>query len=107
VPPERSKTYTVSYLAALVVLARLSAALGQSRFDERHLSELPDRVRAAAEAPALLDSPPERLLVLAGVGPGVDGASGRIEIAGGGTLASGGLRGGISTARFGRSIAMR
>jgi glutamine---fructose-6-phosphate transaminase (isomerizing) len=52
VPPERSETYTVSYLAALVVLARLSAALGQSSFDERQLSELPDRVRAAAEAPA-------------------------------------------------------
>jgi glutamine---fructose-6-phosphate transaminase (isomerizing) len=70
VPPERSETYTVSYLAALVVLARLSAALGQSSFDERQLSELPDRVRAAAEAPALLESPPKRLLVLAGVGPG-------------------------------------
>ena len=69
-PPEGSETYTVSYLAALVVLARLSAALGQSSFDERHLSELPDRVCAAAEAPALLESPPERLLVLAGVGPG-------------------------------------
>jgi glutamine---fructose-6-phosphate transaminase (isomerizing) len=70
VPPERSETYTVSYLAALVVLARLSAALGHSSFDERQLSELPDRVRAAAEAPPLLESPPERLLVLAGVGPG-------------------------------------
>jgi glucosamine--fructose-6-phosphate aminotransferase (isomerizing) len=70
VPPERSETYTVSYLAALVVLARLSAALGQSSFDERQLSELPDRVRAAAQAPPLLESPPERLLVLAGVGPG-------------------------------------
>jgi glutamine---fructose-6-phosphate transaminase (isomerizing) len=66
-PPE---TYTASYLAALVVLARLSAALGQSSFDERQLSELPDRVRAAAQAPPLLESPPERLLVLAGVGPG-------------------------------------
>lgn len=68
---ERSETYTVSYLAALVVLARLGAALGQSRFDAERLSELPDRVAAAASAPtSWFESAPERLLVVAGVGPG-------------------------------------
>jgi len=68
-PLERAETYTASYLAALVVLARLSIAVGEPGFDERQLSELPGRVRAAAQAPAVLDAAPERLLVLAGVGP--------------------------------------
>jgi glutamine---fructose-6-phosphate transaminase (isomerizing) len=68
---ERSETYTASYLAALVVLARVSLRLRQSSFDEQQLSELPSRVRAAAIDPtSVLESPPERLLVLAGVGPG-------------------------------------
>ena len=68
-PLERAETYTASYLAALVVLARLSVAVGEPGFDDRQLSELPGRVRAAARAPAVLDAAPERLLVLAGVGP--------------------------------------
>ena len=68
-PLERAETYTASYLAALVVLARLSVAVGEPGFDDRQLSELPGRVRAAAQAPAVLDAAPERLLVLAGVGP--------------------------------------
>ena len=67
---ERAETYTVSYLAALLVLARLSLAVGEPGFDDRQLSELPDRVRAAAQVPTPLDAAPERLLVLAGVGPG-------------------------------------
>jgi glutamine---fructose-6-phosphate transaminase (isomerizing) len=70
VPMERSETYTASYLASLLVLARLSVALRQAGFDERQLSELPARVHAAAEAPVVLEGPPERLTVLAGVGPG-------------------------------------
>jgi glucosamine--fructose-6-phosphate aminotransferase (isomerizing) len=70
VPHERAETYTVSYLAALLVLARLSVAVDRPGFDERQLSELPGRVRAAARAPAVLDAAPERLIVLAGVGPG-------------------------------------
>jgi glucosamine--fructose-6-phosphate aminotransferase (isomerizing) len=69
-PLERAETYTASYLAALAVLARLSGAVGKPGFDERQLSELPGRVRSAAQAPAVLDTAPERLLVLAGVGPG-------------------------------------
>ncbi len=68
-PLERSETYTASYLAALLVLARLSVAVGQPGFDERQLSELPPRVRAAAQAPVALAAPPERLIVLAGAGP--------------------------------------
>jgi len=68
-PLERAETYTASYLAALVVLARLSVAVGEPGFDDRQLSELPGRVREAARAPAVLDAAPERLLVLAGVGP--------------------------------------
>jgi glutamine---fructose-6-phosphate transaminase (isomerizing) len=67
---ERSETYTVSYLSALLVLARLSVALEQASFDERQLSAVPARVRAAAEAPVALTRPPDRLIVLAGVGPG-------------------------------------
>ena len=70
VPLERAETYTVSYLAALLVLARLSLILGQPGFDERELSELPGRVRAAAGEPAVLETAPERLIVIAGVGPG-------------------------------------
>ena len=69
-PLERAETYTASYLAALVVLARLSVAVGEPGFDGRQLSELPGRVRAGARAPVPLESAPERLVVLAGVGPG-------------------------------------
>lgn len=67
---ERAETYTVSYLAALLVLARLGIAVGEPGFDDRQLSEVLDRVRAAAPAPMPLEAHPERLLVLAGVGPG-------------------------------------
>jgi glucosamine--fructose-6-phosphate aminotransferase (isomerizing) len=68
-PLERAETYTESYLAALLVLARLSVAVGQPGFDESQLSELPARVRAAAQAPVALDAAPPRLIVLAGAGP--------------------------------------
>jgi glucosamine--fructose-6-phosphate aminotransferase (isomerizing) len=66
---ERSETYTASYLAVLMVLARLSVALEQSSFDGGELLQIPDRVRAAIASPRALDSAPEHLLVLAGVGP--------------------------------------
>ncbi|HUJ35645.1 MAG TPA: SIS domain-containing protein [Solirubrobacteraceae bacterium] len=68
-PLERAETYTASYLAALVVLARLGVAVGEPGFDSSQLSELPGRVRAAAQAPGALAGAPERLLVLAGAGP--------------------------------------
>ncbi|MDQ2894486.1 MAG: SIS domain-containing protein [Actinomycetota bacterium] len=71
VEAERSETYTVSYLAALVILARLSVALRQSSYNAAQLLELPDRVQAAATAStSWFESVPRRLLVLAGVGPG-------------------------------------
>ena len=66
---ERSETYTASYLAALVVLARLAVALGAASFDEAPLSELPARVHAAGQAPPVLESAEHRLVVLAGAGP--------------------------------------
>ncbi len=70
VPRERSETYTGSYLAALVVLARLAIALGHWRLDERVLDRLVGAVHAAAQPPAAPDLLPARLFVLAGVGPG-------------------------------------
>lgn len=70
VPAERSDTYTVSYLAALLVLARLGVASGLADFTEADVMRLPDLVAAAALRPPVLDHEPERLLVLAGVGPG-------------------------------------
>ena len=70
VPQERSETYTVSYIAALVVLAQLAAALGATGVRERELPALPGRVAAAARQGVSLDDIPERLLVVVGVGPG-------------------------------------
>jgi len=43
--------------------------VGEPGFDSSQLSELPGRVRAAAQAPGALAGAPERLLVLAGAGP--------------------------------------
>jgi glucosamine--fructose-6-phosphate aminotransferase (isomerizing) len=62
-PPERSETYTASYLAALLVLARLAA------FDGVSLAALPALVEAAAAEPTLIERPPPRLTVLFGAGP--------------------------------------
>jgi glucosamine--fructose-6-phosphate aminotransferase (isomerizing) len=81
-PPERSETYTASYLAALLVLARLAAVgdrtvsasgNGASRsarvFDPESLAALPALVEAAAAEPTLIERPPTRLTVLFGAGP--------------------------------------
>jgi glucosamine--fructose-6-phosphate aminotransferase (isomerizing) len=62
-PPERSETYTASYLAALLILARLAA------FDASSLAALPALVEAAAAEPTLIERPPPRLTVLFGAGP--------------------------------------
>jgi glucosamine--fructose-6-phosphate aminotransferase (isomerizing) len=77
-PPERSETYTASYLAALLVLARLAdrtasasgnGASGSARtFDLELLAALPALVEAAAAEPTLIERPP-RLTVLFGAGP--------------------------------------
>ena len=81
-PPERSETYTASYLAALLVLARLAAAAGTERrapqamaprarpvFDPESLAALPALVEAAGAEPTLIERPPPRLTVLFGAGP--------------------------------------
>lgn len=67
---ERAETYTASYLAAVVVLARLTLALEQSTLDQRDLDALPGAVRGAIDRGAPPVAAPQRLLVLAGVGPG-------------------------------------
>src|ERR1700753_2890329 len=87
-PPERSETYTASYLAALLVLARLAAGLGndatraghpgpsgdgdptgngisrrplRAAFADAGLTPLPGLVEAAAAEPSLIERPPRRL----------------------------------------------
>jgi glucosamine--fructose-6-phosphate aminotransferase (isomerizing) len=68
-PPERSETYTASYLAALLVLARLAVALGGVGWGEDDLAALPSLVEAASAEPLLVAHPPRRLTVLCGTGP--------------------------------------
>ena len=68
-PPERSETYTASYLAALLVLARLAVALGGAEWDDADLAALPSLVEAAGAEPLLVERPPRRLTVLCGAGP--------------------------------------
>jgi glucosamine--fructose-6-phosphate aminotransferase (isomerizing) len=68
VAPERSETYTISYLAALAVLARLADGLGVPGTG-------PDALRAAAAAVAAVvaapvePGPPARSVALIGSGP--------------------------------------
>jgi glucosamine--fructose-6-phosphate aminotransferase (isomerizing) len=67
---ETSHTYTVSYTAVLVLLARLAHELGASSLSPEALARVPDAVRAAIDAPGTQTiSQPERLLVLTGEGP--------------------------------------
>jgi glucosamine--fructose-6-phosphate aminotransferase (isomerizing) len=67
---ETSQTYTVSYTAVLVLLARLSAALGAQSFDDATLGGVPDAVRSAISDSGTDDiGQPARLLVIAGEGP--------------------------------------
>ncbi len=70
VPAESSETYTVSYLAALVVLARLGLELGPARFSASELAGLPDRVRSAIDRAEQFELVlPARVLVVVGAGP--------------------------------------
>jgi glutamine---fructose-6-phosphate transaminase (isomerizing) len=68
-PPERSETYTASYLAALLTLARLAVALGGEEWGPEQLAALPSLVEAAGAAPLLVEHPPRRLTVICGAGP--------------------------------------
>jgi glucosamine--fructose-6-phosphate aminotransferase (isomerizing) len=70
VPRESSETYTVSYTATLLVLARLSAALGAEAITADGLKAIPRRVRDAVRSSETEEIDiPDRLLVFAGVGP--------------------------------------
>jgi glutamine---fructose-6-phosphate transaminase (isomerizing) len=71
VPRERSETYTASYTAALLVLARLASALGATAITPEALTAVPELTQAVL-APDLneLAIGARRVLVIAGVGPG-------------------------------------
>jgi len=70
VDKETSHTYTVSYTAALLQLARLAHALGAPSFPPAVVARVPDAVRAAIADPgARAITQPDRLLVLSGEGP--------------------------------------
>lgn len=70
VDKERSHTYSVSYTAALLLLARLVSELGADAIDAAALARIPDAVRDALASPGTeAVAQPRRLLVLAGEGP--------------------------------------
>lgn len=80
VDKETSHTYTVSYTAALVQLARLAFELGATAFSPEALGRVPDSVRSAVEDPAPVEQP-ERLVVLTGEGPaGVTAREGALKV---------------------------
>ncbi len=68
-PPERSETYTASYLAALLAIARLAVALGGEEWTAADLAELPSLVEGAGVEPLPVAMPPRRLTALFGAGP--------------------------------------
>jgi glucosamine--fructose-6-phosphate aminotransferase (isomerizing) len=71
VSKETSETYTVSYTTALVALAMLAQELGAEGITDEALGRIPGSVAAAIAEPGIRAVPtPDRLLVLAGVGPG-------------------------------------
>ena len=68
---EPSETYTVSYLGTLAVLALLAHSAGAEELGPDGLARAAAAVKAVVDAPGLERLPdPERLIVLAGVGPG-------------------------------------
>ena len=70
VDQETSHTYTVSYTAVLLLLARIAHELGAETFAPEVLAGVPGAVAAAIEAPGTEDiGQPERLLVISGEGP--------------------------------------
>ncbi len=70
VAKETSQTYTVSYTAALVLLARIVHALGLEAFSPEVLARIREAVQVAIDDPATTRIPrPDRLLVIAGEGP--------------------------------------
>jgi glucosamine--fructose-6-phosphate aminotransferase (isomerizing) len=70
VDKETSHTYTVSYTAVLLLLARIAHELGAEGIVPDALSRVPDAVRAAIATPGVdAIETPDRLLVIAGEGP--------------------------------------
>ena len=70
VDQETSHTYTVSYTAVLLLLARIAHALGAKTFAPEVIAGVPDAVRAAIDGPDTdAIAQPERLLVISGEGP--------------------------------------
>jgi glucosamine--fructose-6-phosphate aminotransferase (isomerizing) len=70
VPKERSQTYSVSYTAALMLLARLAAEIGAEHLTLEALQRIPDAVQQAIDRPDIDGIPvPQRLLLLFGEGP--------------------------------------
>ena len=70
VPKEGSQTYTLSYTATLVVLARIAALLGARTLDRGQIGLVGQRVREALEEPGTeAIAPPARALVFVGAGP--------------------------------------
>jgi glucosamine--fructose-6-phosphate aminotransferase (isomerizing) len=70
VPKETSQTYTVSYTAVLMLLARIANALGAESLSPEAIAKVPAAVAGAIEDPGLdRIVAPRRLLVLFGEGP--------------------------------------
>ena len=70
VPKERSHTYSVSYTAVLILLARLAAALGAEHISTDALELVPKAVQEAIDSPGTDRLPiPARALVVFGEGP--------------------------------------
>jgi glutamine---fructose-6-phosphate transaminase (isomerizing) len=70
VPKETSQTYTVSYTAVLLLLARIANALGAESLSTDAIAKVPRAVAEAIEDPGLdRIVAPTRLLVLFGEGP--------------------------------------
>lgn len=68
VPRERSETYSASYTAALLLLARIAGRLGAASCAPEELNKVPGAVAEALAAPALA-ADDARLTVLVGAGP--------------------------------------
>ncbi len=70
VDKETSETYTVSYTAALVLLARIANELGAASLSPEALARVPEVVRQAIDDPGTHGiAKPSRLLVIFGEGP--------------------------------------
>jgi glucosamine--fructose-6-phosphate aminotransferase (isomerizing) len=82
VQKETSHTYTASYTAALVQLARLAHELGAEAYSAEALERVPPAVRTAIDDPRTeAIAQPERLLVLTGEGPaGVTAREGALKV---------------------------